>query len=81
MRGEYSWKIGGRGPRGENSAREGLVSVSGPRNGVEDNKLVLEASLVKDKSTHLRIDSNSQSPVDNNSFASARYLTSKKSAR
>ena len=74
--------MGGRGPRGENSAREGLVSVIGPRNGVEeDNKLVLEASLVEDKSTHLRIDTNSQSPVDNNSFASARYLTSKKSAR
>ena len=81
MRGEYSWKMGGRGPRGESSAREGLVSVIGPRNGAEDNQLVLEALLVKDKSTHLRSDTNSQSLVDNRSFASARYLIRKKIAR
>ena len=83
MRGEYSWKVGGRGPRGENSAQEeGLVSVIGLHNGAaEANQLVLEASLEKDKSTHLRSDTNSQSLVDNRSFASARYLIRKKIAR
>ena len=80
MRGKYSWKVGGRGPRGEDSAQEGLVTVIGPHNGVEDNKLVLEASLVKDKSTRW-IDSSTESQVDNRSFASARYLIRKKIAR
>ena len=52
MRGKYSWKVGDRGPRGDDSAHEGLVSVVELHNGAEDNELkVLEASLVKDKST------------------------------
>ena len=69
MRGEYSWKLGGRGPRGGDSGREGLVSAIEAQTGVGDNSLTA-SSLLKDKST--RIDS--QSGVANNTFASGRYF-------
>ena len=74
MRGEYSWKLGCRGPRGGDSAhQEGLVSVTGAQTGVGDNRLTA-SSPAKDKST--RIDSESR--VVNNTLASARYFTRKK---
>ena len=81
MRGKYSWKVGDRGPRGDDSAHEGLVSVVELHNGAEDNELkVLEASLVKDKSTRWIDTGSSETLVVNNTFASTRYLTRKKIA-
>ena len=81
MRGKYSWKVGDRGPRGDDSAHEGLVTVVELHNGAEDNQLkVLEASLVKDKSTRWIDTGSSETLVVNNTFASTRYLTRKKIA-
>ena len=67
MRGEYSLKLGPR--------MEELASVT-----KEDNHLTfVSSSSVKDKSTHLGTDS--QSEEVNKSFASARYLIRDKVAR
>ena len=66
MRGEYSLKLGPR--------MEELASVT-----EEDNHLTVSSSSVKDKSTHLGTDS--QSEEVNKSFASARYLIRNKVAR
>ena len=67
MRGEYSLKLGPR--------MEELASVT-----EEDNHLTfVSSSSVKDKSTHLGTDR--QSEEVNKSFASARYLIRDKVAR